>query len=58
MMVSMAASRPNLENATCKRTPCSDGTLLELVEFKTDNDRSDELTDEELDGWVESFPVQ
>jgi hypothetical protein len=58
LLVSMAGSRPSLENATCKRTLCSDGTLLELVEFNEHNDRSDELTDEELDGWVESFPVQ
>jgi hypothetical protein len=54
----MAGSGPSLENATCKRTPCSDGTLLELVEFNEHNEESDELTDEELDRWVESFPVQ
>jgi hypothetical protein len=57
MLVSMAGSRPSLENAACSRTLCSDGTLLELVEFNEHNEASDELADEELDKWVEIFPV-
>ena len=40
------------------RTLCSDGTLLEMVRFDKYNAGPDELTDEELDRWVESCPVQ
>jgi hypothetical protein len=57
MMVSMAGAAPSLEDATCKRTLWPDGTLFELVEFNRHNDGPDELTDEELDNWLESFPV-
>ena len=47
---------PSLENATCRRTLCPNGTVLESVEFTTSsNDR--ELTQAELDTWVASFPV-
>jgi hypothetical protein len=58
MMISMAGAEPSLEDATCKRTLWPDGTLFELVEFNTLNDGPDELTDEALDAWLESFPVQ
>ena len=47
-----------LEDATCKRTMCSDGTLLEVVDFKKHNEGPDELTDEELNRWLESFSVE
>jgi hypothetical protein len=57
LMVSMAGSRPSLEGATCIRRRCPEGTLLELVEFNEHNEGSDELTDEELDTWVETFPA-
>jgi hypothetical protein len=58
MIVQRADRRPSLENATCQRSLYANGTLLELVRL----DRSDEgrkpLTDEELERWVETFPVQ
>jgi hypothetical protein len=57
LLVSMAGSKPSLENATCQRALCSDGTLLELVEFKKHNEGSDQLADDELDKWVETFPA-
>jgi hypothetical protein len=57
MMISMAGAEPSLEDATCKRTLWPDGTLFELVEFNKHNDGPDELTDEELDRWLEGFPV-
>ena len=47
----------SLEGATCQRALCSDGTLLEMVCFNRHNAGPDPLTDEELDRWVESFPV-
>ena len=57
MMISMAGAGPSLENATCLRTLWPDGTLFEVVEFNRHNDGPDELTDEELERWLERFPV-
>ena len=51
VMISMAGAEPSLEDATCTRTLCSDGTMLEMVRFNTHNRGPDELTDEELDRW-------
>ena len=47
-----------LEDATCQRTMCSDGTLLEVVDFKKHDEGPDELTDEELNRWLEGFLVE
>ena len=58
MVIKMAGPRPSLEDATCKRTLWTDGTLFEMVQFNKHNEEPDELTDEELDRWVESFPIQ
>jgi hypothetical protein len=57
MMISMAGAKPSLEDATCRRMLWSDGTLFERVEFNKHNEGPDVLTDEELDGWLEGFPV-
>jgi hypothetical protein len=56
LLVSMAGSRPSLGNATCSRTLCSNGTLLEL-EFNKHSEAPHELTEEGLDKWVETFPA-
>jgi len=37
---------------------CPDGSLFEIVDFKNHDQGPDELTDEELDRWVENFLVQ
>jgi hypothetical protein len=37
MMISMAGAKPSLEDATCRRTLWSDGTLFEMVEFHKHN---------------------
>jgi hypothetical protein len=37
---------------------CSNGSLMELVELEEHDEGRDEIADEELDPWVESFPVQ
>ncbi len=58
IVIKMAGARPCLEDATCKRMLYSDGTLLEMVQINKHNEGPDELTDEELDRWVESFPIQ
>jgi hypothetical protein len=57
LTVSFGLAEPSLEDATCRRTLWSDATLFEMVEFHKHNAGPDELTDEELDGWIESFPV-
>jgi hypothetical protein len=57
MMIGMAGAEPSLEDATCRRTLWPDGTLFEVVEFNRHNDGPDELTDEELERWLERFPV-
>ncbi|MGA2592356.1 MAG: hypothetical protein ABSH32_20790 [Bryobacteraceae bacterium] len=42
---------------TCRRTLCPDGTVMESVELPTSSD-GPELTQEELDQWVASFPAE
>lgn len=49
-------SHPDLEGATCQRTLCANGTLLESVRIRKSNN-GPELTPEEFDNWVASFPV-
>ena len=51
----MAGAKPSLDDATCRRTLRPDGTLFEILEFHKHNDEQDELLDEELDRWVETF---
>ena len=58
LMVMDLGSKLCLADATCKRMLCSGGNLMELVEFQKHNEGPDELTDEELDRWVENFPIQ
>ena len=47
-----------LEHSTCKRTLCSNGTLMEMIRFGRCDCRSHDLTEEQLEAWVESFPVE
>ena len=42
----------------CNRTLFSNGAPFEMVHFNNHREGPDELTDEELDRWVESFPAQ
>ena len=58
LVVCDSGAKLSLEGATCQRALCSDGTLLEMVCFNRHNAGPDPLTDEELDRWVESFPMQ
>ena len=51
-------SRTSLENATCKRTLCPDGTVVEFVELDGSNDGPGSVTAEELDRWVDRFPIE
>jgi hypothetical protein len=47
-----------LEDAKCTRTLCQDGSLMEVVDFQKHDEGPDEVSEEELDRWVEGFPVQ
>jgi hypothetical protein len=58
LVVLRSDCKPSLRNATCQRTLWPNGTLFEMVQFNKHNDRPGELTTEELDRWVESFPVE
>ena len=49
--------KPGIEDATCRRTLWPDGTLFENVVLGTSHQGRD-LTNEELDKWVDSFPIE
>jgi hypothetical protein len=53
----MAGGDKSLEHAKCARTLWPDGTLFEMVRLNWSNEGSDKVTDEELDRWVEGFPI-
>ena len=46
---------PNLANSTCERRLGRDGQLTEIVHL--DGGR-DDLTDEELEAWIATFPIE
>ena len=50
--------KTSLETARCKRTLAPDGSVMELVELFGSNQGPDSITDEELDRWVASFPIE
>ena len=58
MVIRRADSAPTLEGATCKRSLCPDGSLFEFVKFLEPSDGSHELSQEEIDRWVETFPIE
>ncbi len=55
LVVGRIGPEEGLQNATCKRTLCANGLLMEVVRL---NGSSDGLTDEDLDRFVESFPIE
>jgi len=57
-VVQRMEGKPGLENATCSRTLWPDGTVLEMVRLGERGEGQEELTDEELDRWVASFPIE
>ena len=42
MVVCLAGTKPNLEDSPCRRTFCSDGTLIEIFDFTSTNKGPDE----------------
>jgi hypothetical protein len=55
LVVSAMDHALNLETSTCRRTLTANGALTEVV--RLDGMHGD-LTDEELDNFVEGFPVE
>lgn len=51
-------SKMCLANATCTRTLGPDGVLMESVRSKKHPEGPDELSEEEIDRWADTFPVQ
>jgi hypothetical protein len=54
MVVRSWGPEEGLQNATSKRTLCANGLLMEVVRL---NGSGDGLTDQDLEGFVESFPI-
>lgn len=54
MVVRSWGPEEGLQNATCKRTLCANGLLMEVVRL---HGSGDGLTDQDLDRFVESFPI-
>jgi hypothetical protein len=57
VVCSIAGGDKSLENAKCFRTLWPNGTLFEMVHLNRSNDGPDKVTNEELDRWVEGFPI-
>jgi hypothetical protein len=57
-LICVAGSKWRLEGATCQRCLWPDDTLFETVMFPEHNAGADEVTDDELEEWIASFPVQ
>jgi hypothetical protein len=55
LVVRSAGEMLGSESATCRRTLCPDGTLMELIEMSATHAR--DLSQEELNRWVATFPV-
>ena len=54
LVVGTIGPAEGLQNATCQRTLCANGCLTEVVRL---NGSGDGLTEEDLDRFVESFPI-
>jgi hypothetical protein len=48
----------SLENATCSRTLQPDGKVLEYVDFTRGPKGSGKLNEEELNRWLDTFPIR
>ena len=57
IVVTRVDRKPSLDGATCTRTLCPDGTLMQVVYLFQSRPGSKELTDEELERWIETFPI-
>lgn len=58
LQVRPPGSKLVLADAECTRALSPDGTVMELVEFQDHSEGPDEISEAELDRWVNGFPVQ
>jgi len=58
LVFSRIGREESLENATCSRAIWPNGTLFEMVDLKGSKEGHGRLSDEELDRWVENFPIR
>jgi hypothetical protein len=58
LIVCRYGGKTSLENAKCRRTLSPDGTVMEMVELYGSNEEPDSVTAEELDQWVDGFPIE
>src|SRR5271169_236334 len=56
-LICRAGAKRTLDGATCQRTLWPDGTLFEMVRFRPNKD-GPEVTDDELERWIATFPVE
>jgi hypothetical protein len=56
LQVILLGAKLCLADAKCTRTLCSDGSVMELVEFQKHEEGPDELTGEELDRGLKPSP--
>jgi hypothetical protein len=49
---------PCLEDATCTRSLCPDGTLWGVVRLDNIGESSAQPTDAELNSWIADFPIE
>jgi hypothetical protein len=54
----LVGSRPTLKGAQCTRMLCADGSVLETVKYGIGDRDAAEITAEEEDRWVKTFPVE
>jgi hypothetical protein len=57
VMLGPSSRELDLENSWCQRTLCADGTVSESITLATGTDGR-EVTDEELDEWIATFPIE
>ena len=58
MVVRTVGIEDDFETTTCSRTLWPNGKLFEMVHLNGHKPGSKTLSDEELDRWVESFPIE
>ena len=58
LVISRIGRGESLENASCSRTIWPNGTLFEMVRLNGNRAGLGALSDEELDRWVDSFPIE
>jgi hypothetical protein len=57
IVVTRVDRKPSLEGATCTRMLCTDGTLMQVIELYQSLPGREELTNKELERWIETFPI-